>query len=398
MRVITREPSSLSSPERIRLGDVGYICTGGFYRLFSAGCSLGGRILGRDVPLNFKKLQVGHIVERAPLTAGHRYTDGVRATEVTPVAPTSPPLTSPTSASSSPAPPSYVHSVASVYPGILDLYSRTSGSTSTVSFQLTGGRGAALLTNYPAYREDAPQTGTFEKYTKEHYASWVEFAREAGLGDVNPILITGVDRTKDFAMFCYSSDHDGLECEFTKSSPGVASGGWTWRNIGSVYTNHGPQLRRPPSPTQTAEPTSSGDVRTGTTSSEDEYNQSVFVRYITMRRRLGVPRVIRAAAGPCDPGRRGCDGEGSPLQAEYDSDSDLDSDSDAVSSLLDDDDDGWSSATSVGSESDIVIHNPTVVRYSLFPSPTPIFSHPFNPLQDGRDDFDVIADYVFQVS
>ena len=215
------------------------------------------------------------------------------------------------------------------------------------------------MTNYSTYREDVHQAGTFKKYAKEHYASWVEFARETGHGDVNPILITGVDRTKDFAMLCYSNNHmhDDLRCELTRSDPG----GGTWQKTGLVYTNHGPQLCRPPSPTQTVGLTSSGNASTQPALAEDEYDQSVFVRYFTVRKRLGVPRVIKAAAGPCDPGRRGCDGEGSPLQAEYDSDSD--SYSDSISSLLDDDD-GWSSATSVDSESDIVIHNPTAVRYS----------------------------------
>ena len=355
--MITREPSPLSSSERIQLGDVGYICTGGFYLLFSACRPLGERKLGTDVPLTFKQLHVGKIVERAPLAAGCHCTDGVQATGVSPAIPPPPPLTSSSSTSPSPVPTPHVHSVIPVYPNTFDLHSRTFGSASTVSFQLTGGRGAALVTNYSTYREDIHQAGAFEKYAKDHYASWVEFARETGHGDVNPIFITGVDRTRDFAMLCYSSDRNNLECEFTKSG----SGGGTWRKTGLVYTNHGPQLCRPPSATQTVGPRPSGDAGSETAFGEDEYNQSVFVRYFTVRKRLGVPRVIKAAAGPCDPGRRGYDGEGSPLQAEYDSDSD----SDSVSSLSDDDD-GWSSATSLDSESDIVIHNPTVVGYPPF--------------------------------
>ena len=277
-----------------------------------------------------------------------------------------------------------------VYPCNLDPHSRTLGTTSTVSFRLTEGRGAALVTDHSTYREDIPRAGTFEKYAKEHYDSWIEFARETGHGEVNPILITGVDRTRDFAMLCYSTDRDDLECEFTKLAPGSASSGGTWRKTGLVYTNHGPQLRRPPSPTQTTESLSSGNVCTET-ALDDEYNQSVFIRYFTVRKRFRFPRFLKASAGPHDLGKRGRDGEGSPVQAEYDSDSD----SDAVSSLLDDDDDGWSSATSVDSESDIVVHNPTAVRYLLSLA---ILSDPLNLLQDGRDDFDAVAEYVFQVS
>ena len=112
MRVITREPSPLSSSERIQLGDVGYIHTGGFYLLFSAGRPLGERKLGTDVPLTFKQLHVGKTVERAPLAAGCLCTDGVRATQISPATTLSPPLTSPTTSTFlSRVPPPYVHSV-----------------------------------------------------------------------------------------------------------------------------------------------------------------------------------------------------------------------------------------------------------------------------------------------
>ena len=254
-----------------------------------------------------------------------------------------------------------------------------------MSFRLTEGRGAALVTNYPTYREDIRQAGTFEKYTKEHHASWVAFARETGHGDVNPILVTGVDRTRDFALLCYSTNRDDLRCEFKRSAPSVASGRGTWRKTGSIYTNHGPQLRRPPSSPP------SGNNRTERRSDEDEYNQCIFVRYFTVRKKFGVFRVIKAAAGPHDPGKRGRDGERSPLQARCNSDSNPD----GVSNVLNIED-RWSSATRVDSEPDVVIHNPTAVRYSLFLLPT--FSDPFNHLQDGSGDFDTIADYVFQAS
>jgi len=77
-----------------------------------------------------------------------------------------------------------------------------------------------------------------------------------------------------------------------------------------------------------------------------------------MRKRLGVPRIMRAGAGPRDPGPGGReDGE---LPTEVQDDSDLDT----VSSLFDDDgDDDRSSVTSIDSESDIVIHNTAAVRF-----------------------------------
>jgi len=112
----------------------------------------------------------------------------------------------------------------------------------------------------------------------------------------------------------------------------------------------------------------------------DEYNQCVFIRYYTVRRRLGIPRIIKAAAGPHELGGGGRHDDESPLQARYDleQDSDSDSDSDTASSLFDSDgDDDGCSIISTDTESDIVMHNMTT---------------------DGRDDFDIIADHIFRNS
>ena len=229
---------------------------------------------------------------------------------------------------------------------------------SSFSFQLTEDQGAALVTKYRTYREDVQLAGNFKKYTKDHYDSWVTFARETGHGnDIKPILVTGVDMTKDFAMMSYSNNDDNLTSEFTTSAPGGGSVWGSWRTSGSVYTNCGPHLSRPPSPTQTVDLASSGTDHAEST--PDEYNQCVFVRYYTVRKRLGIPRVIKAAAGPHDLGPGSRDNEGYPLVEEYDSDSD----SDSASSLFDDDDDDRSSVTSTEFESDFVVHNTTPVRF-----------------------------------
>ena len=74
--------------------------------------------------------------------------------------------------------------------------------------------------------------------------------------------------------------------------------------------------------------------------------------------------------------------------------SDSDSDSDTLPSLWDEDGaDDRSSITSIGSESDIVIHNATSVCSSLH-----FLSCSDCPLQDEVDGFDVIVGYVLQAS
>ena len=93
---------------------------------------------------------------------------------------------------------------------------------SGISFQLTGGQGAALLTKHPTYREDARLERNFEEYTKENYDYWVAFARERGHPNIELILVTGVDMTRDFSMISYSNDGDELMTEFKISAPGVA--------------------------------------------------------------------------------------------------------------------------------------------------------------------------------
>ena len=265
--VIAREPSPDADSGRIELADVGYISKGCFNLLFSAGLLLGERVRGTDVPRTFKQLNVGKIIQRTHLPAGFLCTNGVRATRV-PLTPSqSPPLTSPTP---TPSPPPYARSITSVTFGTSDPNSRMMESASRVSFRLTGGQGAALLTKHSTYREDIQQTGAFEKYVKEHYDSWVTFARDTGHGDVNPVIVTGIDRTKDFAMLCYSNNDPELGCKFTTSAPRAADWG-TRHKTGFVHTNHGPQPRSPPS-TRATLPPSSSSGNTGSIS--DEYNQS----------------------------------------------------------------------------------------------------------------------------
>ena len=345
MRAITREPAPLPDFECIQPGDVGYILRGCFHLLFSAGSPLGGRELGVDVPYTFKQLHVGPTFNTQPRSPGYLSTDTIREIPARARAPMYP----------------YARSPASVSSKTSDMHYRMLEPGSGISFQLAGGQGAALLTKCPTYREDVKLGRTFEEYTKAHYDSWVKFARECGHpNDIKPVLVIGIDMTRDFTMISYSNDGDDLTAEFTTSAPEVASPWGTWRAPGVVHTNCGPQPRRRPSPTQTVDVASSGDSR--------EYRQCVFVRYYTVRKRLGIPRVIKAAAGPHDLGPGGSDDGGSPFEVECSSDSE--SDSDTASSLFDNNwDDDRSSITSIDSEPDIVIHNTTpVCSFSHLPA------------------------------
>ena len=342
MNAATREPAPTHSFKRIQLGDVGYVRRGRFHLLFSAGLPLGERQLGVDVPLTFKSLEVGPIDYTQPRLPGCLSTNTVRQTGVG------------IGASISPAP--YVRTVTSVSSYTSDVRFRILGPGVSISFELTEQQGAALVTKYPTYREDVELESAFKAYTKRHYDSWVAFAQDTGHGDdISPVLVTGVDMTRDFAMMAYSSNGASLTSEFTTSVPGIASASasaWgTWRTEGLVHTNCGPQLCCPPPSTAAVDSTPSGNDRTETVL--DEYNQCVFVRYYTMRKRAFVfPMVIKAAAGPHDLGPGGRDSEEEP-KVEAQSDSGIWSDND--------EDDYEGSATNIDSESAMIVQNTTSV-------------------------------------
>jgi len=333
MRPVTREPAPLQYFDRIRPGDVGYIHRGCFNLLFSAGTPLGERQLGVDVPRTFTQLDVVPILKPEPQSPGWLSAGAVQET--------------PVHARGSMYP--YVRTVASVPSSASDACSRMLEPGSSISFQLTGGQGSVLLTKYSTYREDVQLEGNFEGYTKENYESWVAFARERGHpSNIKPVLVTGVDVTRDFSMMAYSNNGNGLVVEFRISAPGVAPPWGTWLKAGLVYTNCGPHPRYPPSATQAADLASSSGSHTVTVA--DEYTQCVFVRYYTVRKRLRIPRVIKAAADPHDLGPGGRDDEGLPLEAQD-------------SSGLGSDTASGGSHTNTDSEDDIVTHNIAPVRH-----------------------------------
>ena len=77
-----RQPAPIYSYNRVKPGDVGYIRRGRFHLLFSAGCPLGSRQLGVDVPPTFEPLDTGPIVFDQPRLPGCLCTTTVKDTGV----------------------------------------------------------------------------------------------------------------------------------------------------------------------------------------------------------------------------------------------------------------------------------------------------------------------------
>ena len=268
---------------------MGYILRGQFHLLFHAGSSLKEVLLGVDVPSTFSPLTIGRIVRRNPRPPGclhagavEVYGAGLEATVPTPL---------------------YVLSFGpySTYLNSVPHSSLNPGAHFSIS--LTGDHGAALRTRYPTYREDTRYEAMFEAYTKRHYGSWVTFAREKGYGDdIRPILVSGFDMTKDFAMLAYSNKGVSLEAGLQTDIPMITSVSAFFAVTRHVkcapHFNYGPlpwgsnsAIGFPSS--QLADPRA---IRRG-------FDQCVFLRYYTLRTRKWIPpKVIRAGAGPHDLG------------------------------------------------------------------------------------------------
>ena len=316
------------------MGDVGFILEGQFHLLFSAGLEKGTREPGVDIPDTFEQLIVGKTRTRQPrdpgCVAAQTSRKGGAGFDV-----------SSTSFLC-------VISLGPSLPIFNRALPRPIQPNVKFSFQLTGIRGAALTTRDSTYNEDSLSDSTFRKYTKRHYESWVKFAGDKGYGEnLRPVLVSGFDMAKDFAMAAYSNNSASVQAGAGLSLPmfvdASASAWGEWRTERTPFVNHGPQQVRPPDLPLL--------LRSEPESPSTEYKQCVFLRYYTMRLILGFPIQLRAAAGPHDLGSGGNRGSTSR--------------SDAESRSVDEDPGGqWDIATNdTESELDVVVRNVSYVQF-----------------------------------
>jgi hypothetical protein len=278
---------------RIAVGDVGFIRRGRFNLLFSAGSPLGERRLGEDVPTTFEELNVGPLVHELPRAPCCLLTANVRSTVIGSAGPSTEYV--------SPFPTHFLFQNASPRPP---------DASADFSFELTGDRGAALVTKHSTYREDSLLEDAFTAYTKRHYESWVSFARQKRYGnDIRPVLVSGYDMTRDYAMTAYSFKDIPIEPDSAVSAPilvPASSSSWgTWLTKYTPHTNHGPQEHAPLPPEKAIDTSFLQSAEPGTIPIPSSFNQCVFIRYYTMRPRglfRPCPKVIRASAGPHDLG------------------------------------------------------------------------------------------------
>jgi hypothetical protein len=268
--------------------------------------------------------------------------------------------------------------------GLVNNYQLIEGTSAVepgagVAFELTRNQGAALITKHSTYREDIERELIFEGYIKKHYQSWVDFSREHGHGrDIRPILVTGVDLTQEFATVAYSDNHARMACKFSAAAPAVASASasvWgSWRTEGLVHTNCGPHLVHP---TQGDHRLSEGSALESAI--PDGYNQCVFIRYYTIRRRLFIPTIIKAGAGPHQLPKSDHDNTGKEKLQPLSGDNSMEG--------------GYPETRSPANTSNEVVHNVPLVCpewYLHLPLLTIL-------TKDDRDGFDIVAEFIFQV-
>jgi len=170
-----------------------------------------------------------------------------------------------------------------------------------VAFELIRKQGAALITKHPTRGEFAERSERFVEYVEQHYDSWVEFVRKGGFPkDAKPILVTGVDLTREFAMIAYSDNQTRVKCKFSAALPGLASTStslWgSWHTTGLVWEKCGPHPM--------LENLVSAESSALGPEVQDGYTQCIFIKYCTFRKRdailkrLGIPIVLKAGAGP----------------------------------------------------------------------------------------------------
>ncbi|KII89724.1 hypothetical protein PLICRDRAFT_697586, partial [Plicaturopsis crispa FD-325 SS-3] len=236
----------------IHIGDVGWIDSGKFRLLFRAAEPLGNRIPGQHVPEKFEPLDCGNDVQLTDLppyriTAGSSSTVGASA------------------------------GVAASVPAVT-----TIDMGSSLGFESSQSRCAILLTERPIFRKVAGKGGNCERYIRKHYPSWQRFASDRGYGDIDLLLVTGTEMTRDFAALVHASSSQRLQARFNPvssigGSAHVAVWG-QWSHYGSAHTICGP----------------TNVVQQG------HYDQCVFLKAWRRRSRIFPRFTMKAAAEPED--------------------------------------------------------------------------------------------------
>lgn len=174
----------------------------------------------------------------------------------------------------------------------------------SIEFELARSEGAGFLSRHKTRSTDTPQDGRLEAYIKKHHDSWVEFARDEGYGEVNPILVSGIDSAEDWVMFTHACQENQASTKVTLDVPALAST-WaslsaSWSNDAGFIVNWGP-LTEADTDDVIQSSTNPSSAISRLTASRQAGGNITFVRAWRLKKRsLRFPKVMRAGAEPLD--------------------------------------------------------------------------------------------------
>ena len=125
-----------------------------------------------------------------------------------------------------------------------------------VSFECVKNQGAVLVMGDIAYRQDAVDLARFSDHIVANHRTWLAFANERlgrGLSVTDLILVTGCDKTSNWACAAWSDSSHSASASFVVEAPGLVQGSasiWGhWESSSSVDRNAGPHRLDPTIPT-----------------------------------------------------------------------------------------------------------------------------------------------------
>ncbi|KAI1791429.1 hypothetical protein LXA43DRAFT_865431, partial [Ganoderma leucocontextum] len=257
----------------VDIGDVGWMAYGGFCQLFNARREDRDKQVHADVPEDFVPFDPPNLVILGP------------AESVTAI----PPLCSQTvetfDASGSAQATSGPIGVAS--------------AGASFSFKCTDNQGAVLMFSPAAYLTEIMSKHHVINYMREHFPRWMEFSDKYGLGlkDHDLFFVCGMTKTARWAVAAFQGDFRRKEGTFFAD---LGSGGGLNMSV-SISNQSLPQTHRKVGPRR---PAAANVPLVGTansesaTTDEEPNDQCIFIHYYQMKRRMGLFRTFRAAAGP----------------------------------------------------------------------------------------------------
>ncbi|KAK7684197.1 hypothetical protein QCA50_012521 [Cerrena zonata] len=182
---------------------------------------------------------------------------------------------------------------ASVSGGTGDIFTGL-GVKGSLKITTTKDKAACLFLKDPAIRDYVPQPCLpFYKYLETHERHWKEFFRAIGLDCKqpahNPVLVTGSVKTSSWGIVVMSGESEEHQISFDAPIGHVATAG---AGIGyKKETSHAPTVRMGPLPP----PNALNIPQEVKPRSPNEYDQTIFLKYIKIKYRWGILKKLEAA-------------------------------------------------------------------------------------------------------